>query len=112
MVILFSFPLLASEMARRSTVQVRTATIGHVLSTRRLTGTTWASIHRATTHRATAAGTTASLFALFSNLSTKREKQNKTLQHRMQITTFPQRKVLHLMVNVLNKTTLLNYKKK
>jgi hypothetical protein len=36
----FSFPLLATEMARRSTMQVRTATIGHVLSTRRLTGTT------------------------------------------------------------------------
>ena len=36
----FSFPLLATEMARRSTMQVRTATIGHVPSTRRLTGTT------------------------------------------------------------------------
>ena len=100
MVILFSFPLLATEVARRSTVQVRAASIGHVPSSRRLTGTAWTSIRRASTLRAAAAGSTASLFALFSNLSTKREKQNKTLQHRMQITTFPQRKVLHLMVNV------------
>ena len=100
MVILFSFPLLAAVMARRSTVQVRTATIGHVPSARRLTGTACSSIHRASTHRTATTGSTASLFALFSNLYTKREKQNKTLQHRMQITTFPQRKVLHLMVNV------------
>ena len=100
MVILFSFPLLATDMARRSTLQVRAATIGHVLSTRRLTGTPCTSIRRASTHRTTTTGYTASLFALFSNLSTKIEKQNKTLQHRMQITTFPQRKVLHLMVNV------------
>ena len=100
MVILFSFLLLASAMARRSTVQVRTASIGHVLSARRLAGTTWASVHRSSTLRTESTGSSASLFALFSNLSTKREKQNKTLQHRMQITTFPQRKVLHLMVNV------------
>ena len=100
MVILFSFQLLASAMARRSTMQVRAASIGHVPSVRLLTGATWTSIHRASTHSTATAGSTASLFALFSNLSTKREKQNKTLQHRMQITTFPQRKVLHLMVNV------------
>ena len=100
MVILFSFPLLASEMARRSSLQVRTAAIGHVHSSLLLTGTAWASIHRASALSTTTAGSSASLFALFSNLSTKREKQNKTLQHRMQITTFPQRKVLHLMVNV------------
>ena len=100
MVILFSFPLLATEVARRSSMQVRTATIGHVPSTRRLAGTTCSSIHRTSTLSTTTSGSTASLCALFSNLSTKREKQNKTLQHRMQITTFPQRKVLHLMVNV------------
>ena len=100
MVILFSFPLLAAEMARRSTMQVRSAAIGHVPSTRRLTGTTCTSVHRASTHRTAAAGSTASLFALFSKKKKKKEKQNKTLQHRMQITTFPQRKVLHLMVNV------------
>ena len=100
MVILFSFPLLAADMARRSTMQVRTASIGRVRSYLLLTGTAWASIHRASTLRTTTSGSSASLFALFSNLSTKREKQNKTLQHRMQITTFPQRKVLHLMVNV------------
>ena len=100
MVILFSFLLLGTDMARRSTMQVRAATIGRVPSTHRLTGTTCTSIRRASTHSTTTTGSSASLFALFSNLSTKREKQNKTLQHRMQITTFPQRKVLHLMVNV------------
>ena len=100
MVILFSFPLLATGVARRSSVQFRAASIGHVRSTRRLAGTSCTSVRRASALRTTTTGSTASLFALFSNLSTKREKQNKTLQHRMQITTFPQRKVLHLMVNV------------
>ena len=74
MVILFFFPLLAAGMARRSAVQVLTASIGHVPSSRRLSGTAWTSIRRAYTHRATTTGSTASLFALFSNLSTKKRK--------------------------------------
>ena len=74
MVILFSFPLLATDVARRSAVQVLTATIGLVPSTRRLEGTTLASVHRTSTNRTTATGSTASLFALFSNLSTKKRK--------------------------------------
>ena len=74
MVILFSFPLLATDMARRSTMQVLAATIGRVPSARRLTGSPCTSVRRASYSRTTAAGSTASLFALFSNLSTKKRK--------------------------------------
>ena len=74
MVILFSFPLLATAMARRSTMQVLTASVGRVPSARRIAGTTWASVRRASTHMAATEGSSASLFALFSNLSTKKRK--------------------------------------
>ena len=74
MVILFSCPLLATAVARRSTMQVLSASIGLVPSTRRLAGTTCTSVHRASTRSTTTTGSTASLFALFSNLSTKKRK--------------------------------------